>query len=436
MQNDPDSVFSRRTFIEKSAATLATTALAGGFPQILRGAEDDKPIKIALVGCGGRGSGACSQALKADKGTVLMAMADAFHDRLDVALNNMRASFKDQPEKVKVTPETSFVGLDAIDKVLATDVDVVLLTTPPGFRAEHFEKCVRAGKHAFVEKPIAVDAPGYRRFMESAKLSKKKGLGVQSGFCWRSHYLEREVYQKIMQGELGQVMAAHGTYLGGTPWVHPRQEGWKDLEYHLRNWIHMTWLSGDHIVEQAIHTVDKMSWVFGDADPVSAQGMGGRQQRVEDQYGNQWDHFSIVYDYGDERRGFIMCRQQAGCWGDVSDYVYGTKGTLRKKSGSMAAMKFTDGSSWKYEGPKNDMYQTEHDEFFASLRAGQPFNFSEKIAHSTMVGILGRMAAYTGQPVTWEDAIKSTEKLGPDKVDWSMTLPVQPVAMPGRTKFA
>src|SRR5260221_530550 len=336
MQNDPDSVFSRRTFIEKSAATLAPTALAGGFPQILRGAEDDKPIKIALVGCGGRGSGACSQALKADKGTVLMAMADAFHDRLDVALNNMRASFKDQPEKVKVTPETSFVGLDAIDKVLATDVDVVLLTTPPGFRAEHFEKCVRAGKHAFVEKPIAVDAPGYRRFMESAKLSKKKGLGVQSGFCWRSHYLQREVYQKIIQGELGQVMAAHGTYLGGTPWVHPRQEGWKDLEYHLRNWIHMTWLSGDHIVEQAIHTVDKMSWVFGDADPVSAQGMGGRQQRVEDQYGNQWDHFSIVYDYGDERRGFIMCRQQAGCWGDVSDYVYGTKGTLRKKRGSMA----------------------------------------------------------------------------------------------------
>ena len=435
MQNQTDSTVSRRTFIEKSAAALASTALVGA-PHILRGAADDKPIKIALVGCGGRGSGACSQALKADKGTVLMAMADAFHDRLDVALNNMRASFKDQPEKVKVTPETSFVGLDAIDKVLATDVDVVLLTTPPGFRAEHFEKCVRAGKHAFVEKPIAVDAPGYRRFMESAKLSKQKGLGVQSGFCWRSHYLEREVYEKIFEGDMGQVMSAHGTYLGGTPWVHPRQEGWKDLEYHLRNWIHMTWLSGDHLVEQAIHTVDKMSWVFGDADPVSAQGTGGRQQRVEDQYGNQWDHFSIVYDYGDERRGFIMCRQQAGCWGDVSDYVYGTKGTLRKKSGSMAAMKFTDGSSWKYEGPKNDMYQTEHDEFFASLRAGQPFNFSEKIAHSTMVGILGRMAAYTGQPVTWEDAIKSTEKLGPEKIDWAMTLPVQPVAMPGRTKFA
>ncbi len=435
--NLPDSALTRRSFLEKSAATLAATAVAGSFPNILRGAEDAKPIRVALVGCGGRGSGAANQALKADQGTVLVAMADAFKDRLDLSLNNLRATYKDQPEKVKVTPETSFVGLDAIDKVLAMpDVDVVLLTTPPGFRPEHYEKTVKAGKHAFVEKPIAVDAPGYRRFLEAVKAGKAKGLGLQSGFCWRSHYLEREVFKRVLGGELGTIQAAHGTYLGGTPWSKPRQEGQTDLEYQLRNWIHMTWLSGDHLVEQAIHTVDKMCWTFGDADPVSAQGMGGRQQRVEEQYGNQWDHFSIVYDYGEERRGFIMCRQQAGCWGDVSDYAYGTKGALRKKSGTMAAIKYADGNSWKYDGPKNDMYQTEHDEFFASIRSGQPVNFGEKIAHSTMVGILGRMAAYTGQPVTWEDAIKSTERLGPEKLDWAMTLPVQPPAMPGRTKFA
>jgi predicted dehydrogenase len=427
---------SRRTFLETSAAALATTALLGA-PHILRGAVGEKPVRIALVGCGGRGSGAANQALKADSDTQLVAMADAFPDRLETSLNNLRASFKDEPKKVKVTPETSFVGLEAIDKVLAMpEVDVVLLTTPPAFRAEHFEKAVKAGKHAFVEKPIAVDAPGYRRFLEAAKLSKEKGLGVQSGFCWRSHYLEREVYKRILGGEMGAVTAAHGTYLGGTPWVKPRQEGWKDLEYQLRNWIHMTWLSGDHLVEQAIHTVDKMSWAFDDINPVSAQGMGGRQQRIEEQYGNGWDHFSIVYDYGEERKGFIQCRQQAGCWGDVSDAVHGTKGILRKKSGTMAAIKFADGNSWKYDGPKNDMYQTEHDEFFASIRAGQPLNFADKIAHSTMVGILGRMAAYTGQPVTWEDAIKSNERLGPEQLDWDMTLPVPPVAMPGRTKFA
>ncbi len=409
--------------------------MAASFPAVLRGAADTKPIKVALVGCGGRGSGAANQALKADPGAQLVAMADAFQDRLDTSLKNLQATFKDQPEKVKVTPETSFVGLDSIDKVLATDVDVVILTTPPGFRPEYFEKCVKAGKHTFVEKPIAVDAPGYRRFMESARLSKEKGLGVQSGFCWRAHYLERETYKRVLGGDLGTIQAAHGTYLASTPWVKERKEGWSDLEWQLRNWLHHTWLSGDHIVEQAIHTIDKINWAFNDAPPVSAQGMGGRQQRVEEQYGNQWDHFSVVFDFGQERRGFFNCRQMAGCWGDVSDYVYGTKGTLNKKSGSRASIRFADGNSWKYEGEKNDMYQTEHDELFASLRAGKPLNFAEKVAHSTMVGILGRMAAYTGQPVTWEDAIKSKETLGPDKLDWKMDLPVQAVAMPGRTKF-
>lgn len=433
MNEQPSSILTRRAFLEKSAAAVA---LAGA-PHILRGAEDTKPIKVALVGCGGRGSGAAMQALRADSDTQLAAMADAFSDRLDTSLSNLRATFKDEPKKVKVTPETSFVGLDAIDKVLAMpDIDVVILTTPPAFRAEHYEKAVKAGKHAFVEKPIAVDAPGYRRFLDAVKAGKEKGLGLQSGFCWRSHYLEREVFKRVLGGDIGQVLATHGTYLGGTPWTKERKEGWKDLEYHLRNWIHMTWLSGDHLIEQAIHTVDKMCWTFDDANPVSAQGMGGRQQRVEEMYGNQWDHFSVVYDYGDERKGFIMCRQQAGCWGDVSDYVYGTKGSVRKKSGTMAAIKYADGNTWKYDGPKNDMYQTEHDEFFASIRAGKPLNFGEKIAHSTMVGLLGRMAAYTGQPVTWEDAIKSNEKLGPEKLDWDMTLPVQPVAMPGRTKLS
>ena len=434
--NPLDRPLTRRSFLRRSGTAAGVTVAAASFPAILRGAVDSKPLKVALVGCGGRGSGAANQALKADPGAQLVYMADAFADRLDTSLNNLRATFKDQPEKVKVTPETSFVGLDGIDKVLATDVDVVILTTPPGFRPEYFEKTVKAGKHAFVEKPIAVDAPGYRRFMEAARLSKEKGLGVQSGFCWRSHYLERETYKRVLGGDMGQIQAAHGTYLASTPWVKERKPEWSDLEWQLRNWLHHTWLSGDHIVEQAIHTVDKICWAFNDATPLSAQGMGGRQQRVEEQYGNQWDHFSVVFDFGEERRGFFMCRQMAGCWGDVSDYVYGTKGILNKKSGTRANIRFADGNAWKYEGEKNDMYQTEHDEFFASLRAGKPVNFAEKLAHSTMVGILGRMAAYTGQPVTWEDAIKSKEVLGPDKLDWKMALPVQPVAMPGRTKFA
>jgi predicted dehydrogenase len=427
---------SRRSFLRRSGTALGGLALAGGAPAILRGAENTSPIKVALVGCGGRGSGAANQALKADKHAQLVAMADAFPDRMATAVENLRNTFKDQPDKFKVTPESTFTGLDSLDKVLALDVDVVLLTTPPAFRPEHFEKCVKAGKHTFVEKPIAVDAPGYRRFMEAAKLSKEKNLAVQSGFCWRAHYLEREVYKRVLGGDLGQIQAAHGTYMGGTPWVKERKPEWTDLEWQLRNWLHFTWLSGDHIVEQAIHTIDKLCWAFGDIAPVSAQGMGGRQQRVEEKYGNQWDHFSVVYDFGEDRRAFFMCRQQAGCWGDVSDYVYGTKGILNKKSGQRANIRYADGKSWKYEGEKNDMYQTEHDELFASIRAGKPLNFAEKVAHSSMVGILGRMAAYTGQPVTWEDAIASKESLMPAKLDLKMNLPVPEIAMPGRTKFA
>lgn len=438
MNNQIDSTLSRRAFLGKSAAALATTTFAASFPSIVRGAANDTPLRVALVGCGGRGSGAANQALKADKGAVLVAMADAFQDRLATSLSNLRNVFKDTPEKVAVTPETSFVGLDGIDKVLAMpDVDVVLLTAPPGFRPEHFEKCVKAGKHTFCEKPVAVDAPGYRRFMAAAKESKAKNLAVQSGFCWRAHLMERDVYKRVLGGELGKVQAAHGTYMGGTPWVKERQPGWTDLEYQLRNWIHMTWLSGDHLIEQAIHTVDKISWAFDDIAPVSAQGMGGRQQRTEEKYGNGWDHFSIVYDYGEQRRAFMMSRQQAGCWGDVSDYIYGTKGILQKRSGTMAAIRFADGNTWKYNGPKNDMYQTEHDELFASIRAGKPVNFAEKLAHSSMVGILGRMASYTGQPVTWEEAINSKEQLAPtEPLTWDMKLPVAPIAMPGRTKFS
>jgi predicted dehydrogenase len=216
--------------------------------------------------------------------------------------------------------------------------------------------------------------------------------------------------------------------------VKPRQEGWSDLEAQLRNWMYYCWLSGDHLVEQAIHTVDKMSWAFGDIAPVSATGQGGRQQRVEEQYGHIYDHFTIAYEYPDGARGFISCRQQHGCASDVSDHVIGTKGMLRQTSGRLNAIT-AGGESWKYRGEKNDMYQTEHDEFFASIRAGQPVNFGDKLAHSTMVGIMGRMSAYTGQTITWEDAMNSQEVLAPPSLDWAMKLETPPVPMPGRTKF-
>lgn len=435
MNDFPDSSLSRRSFLGQSAAATLGGVLLGGAPAILRGAEESRPLKIALVGCGGRGSGAAAQALAADANVQLVAMGDAFADRLEGALKNLRAS---QGAKVAVEDNRKFVGLDAIDKVCALpEIDVVLLTTPPGFRPEHLQKCVAAGKHTFCEKPCATDAAGVQRFLAATAEAKKKGLGLLSGFCYRFANGEREFFRRVHAGEIGEVRAVYGSYMGGSPWVKARKEGWSDLEYQLRNWLYFTWLSGDHLVEQAIHSVDKMLWAFQDATPVRAWAMGGRQQRVEEEYGHVFDHFAVGYEFSNERMGTIFCRQQAGTWSDSGERVIGTKGTGQIVAMHGQRMSGLDGTRWKFEGEKGDMYQNEHNEFFASLRAGQPLNLGEQLAHSTMVGILGRMAAYSGQVVTWEEATNAKEDLRPaEALDWKMKLPTPPVAIPGRTKTA
>lgn len=435
MTDFPDPSLSRRAFLGQSAAATLGGVLLGGAPAILRGAEASKPLKIALVGCGGRGSGAAAQALAADANVQLTAMGDVFADRLEGALQNLRAS---QGAKVAVEDGHKFVGMDAIDRICALpEIDVVLLTTPPGFRPEHLQKCVSAGKHTFCEKPCATDAAGVRRFLAATAEAKKKGLGLLSGFCYRFANGEREFFRRVHAGEIGEVHAVYGSYMGGSPWVKARKEGWSDLEYQLRNWLYFTWLSGDHLVEQAIHSVDKMLWAFQDATPVRAWAMGGRQQRVEDEYGHIFDHFAVGYEFSNERMGTIFCRQQAGAWSDSGERVFGTKGTGQIVAFRGQRFSRMDGTSWKFDGEKGDMYQNEHNEFFASLRAGQPLNLGEQLAHSTMVGILGRMAAYSGQVVTWEEATNAKEDLRPaEALDWKMSLPTPPVAIPGRTKIA
>ena len=391
-------------------------------------------LKVGLIGCGGRGSGAASQALNADPNVVLTAMGDMFMDRLDSSLAALKkdANFGD---RVQVDEKNRFTGFDAYKQVLASGVDVVLLATPPGFRPIHFKAAVEANKHIFTEKPMATDAPGLRSILASVEESKKRNLAVVAGFCWRYGSPQRGVFEKVHEGAIGEIKAIYNTYNTGSLWSHARRENWSDLEFTLRNWLYYTWLSGDHIVEQAIHAVDWMAWAMNDVPPVSAIGHGGRQVRTEPIFGNIFDHFAVTYQYPNNARGFLFCRQQDNCANDNSATMYGTKGIAREAG--FGADHFVKGeTNWHYQGPKPDMYQVEHNEFFASIRSGKHINNGDRMATSTLMGIMGRMAGYTGKEITWQEALNSQENIMPAELDWNKPLPTPPVAMPGVTRFS
>jgi myo-inositol 2-dehydrogenase / D-chiro-inositol 1-dehydrogenase len=428
-QNDS---LSRRDFIKTSAGAAVGGALAGqfAFPAGAR-ADDTRTLKIGLVGCGGRGTGAAGQALSADKNLALTAVADAFSDRIDTSLVELK---KKHGDKVQVEPDHQFVGLDAYEKVLASGVDVVLLASPPGFRPIHIKAAVAAGKHIFTEKPMAVDSPGVHKVLEAADEAKRKNLSLVSGFCWRYSNAERETFKRIHEGAIGDVRAVYSTYLTGLLWVKPRKPEWTDMEWQVRDWMYFTWLSGDHIVEQAIHSINKIAWAMRDTPPLRATATGGRQVRVEPEYGHIYDHFAVMYEWENGVRGFLFCRQQPGCANEVNDHIIGSKGYC-DINGALGQQVIKTDTEWRYDGPRNDKYQTEHDEFFASIRAGKPLNDGDWMCKSTFMGIMGRMSAYTGQTITWDQVLNSKEDLSPPSYDWKQPLPVPPVAMPGKTKF-
>jgi myo-inositol 2-dehydrogenase/D-chiro-inositol 1-dehydrogenase len=389
-------------------------------------------LKIGLIGCGGRGSGAANQALKADPNVVLWAMGDIFKDKMDASLENLT---KVHGPKVTVDEGRKFIGFDAFKKVLDSGVDVVLLATPPHFRPEHLTAAINAGKHVFCEKPVAVDAPGVRKVLDAAKLAKQKNVSLMSGFCWRYHEPKRASFARILDGAVGDITAIYNTYDTGTLWSFPRVSGWTDAEYVLRNWTYYTWLAGDHIVEQAVHSIDMMAWAMGGKLPVSVVGTGGRQVRTDALFGNIFDHFSVVYDYDNGVKGFHHSRQQANCENSYLVQTLGTKGSAMVNC-ARNVHEITGANPWKYEGAQNDMYQTEHNELFASIRSGKLINDGEFMAHSTLTAIMGRMAAYTGKRITWDEALNSTEKLGPDTYSFDMKPPVVEVAKPGITAFS
>lgn len=422
----------RRRFL-KTGSMAALVGAAAPYVRIAPNAfaANSDTLKIGLIGCGGRGSGAAGQALAADNNVMLTAMGDVYEDRLQGSLANLK---KQAGEKVQVTPEKTFIGLDAYKKVLESGVDVVILTTPPGFRPMHLAAAVEAGKHIFCEKPMATDAPGVRSVMESVRKAKEKKLALVAGFCWRYNYGERAIFERIHGGEIGEIRGLHTTYNTGPIWVHPRKPGQTDMDYQLRNWYYFAWLSGDHIVEQAVHSIDKMAWAMKDVPPVSCVAHGGRQVRTGEEYGHIFDHFSVVYDYPNGERGFHFCRQQANTATENADFFMGTKGVAKIKA--FGALEITGEKPWKFKGERPDMYQVEHNELFASIRKGEPINDGDRMAKSTMLAIMSRMAAYTGQVIKWEDALNSQENLAPANLsDWHSPIAVPPVAMPGVTKF-
>jgi myo-inositol 2-dehydrogenase / D-chiro-inositol 1-dehydrogenase len=420
---------SRRDFVKAGSSITAGAILSA--PHVARAAKKDKVIKVGLVGIGGRGSGAAAQAMGADENVALTAIGDLFEDRIKLRSRILKARGRD---KFQVTPETTFTGFDAYKKVIDSGVDVVILTTPPFFRPEHLAYAIEKNVHCFFEKPVAVDGPGVRKVIELAKKAKEKNLNFMSGFCWRHHYPKQEIFSKVLQGDIGEVNAMYSTYNGGEVWKKKREDGWGDLEAQSRNWNAHLWLSGDSIVEQAVHCIDMMQWAMGEALPTHAEGSGGRQVYDDmDKYGNIYDHFAVAYQWENGTRGYHFSRQQNGTAGSYEVELFGQKGFCSAKNRHAI---LSGDEAWRFRGENNDMYQTEHDTLFSSIRkGGKAFNDGERAAHSTMVAILGRMVAYTGQKITYEDALNSKEDLTPPHLDWKQELQAPPPPVPGVTRF-
>jgi predicted dehydrogenase len=422
---------SRRDFLKTSSAA----ALAGAVGSTLAigrsaHAAGSDLLKVGLIGCGGRGSSAASQALRADPNVKLVAVGDMFADHVEGKLRGLMTDEAIQ-DRIDVPPERRFLGFDAYKEVIACS-DIIILATPPHFRPMHLRAAIDANKHVFCEKPVAVDAPGVRSVLESVELARQKNLSLVSGLCWRYHRGMMETFQRLLDGQIGDIVAIHEQYNTNGLWMNPRKPQWTDMEWQLRNWLYFTWLSGDHNVEQHVHSLDKGAWAMRDVPPVRATGLGGRQVRTSPDYGHIFDHHAVVYEYASGTKMFAFCRQQNDCDHSVTDHFFGTKG--RCDIDPPRRFEITGDKPWVYEGPQSNMYQVEHDEWLASIRSGQPINNGIYMTWSTMIAIMGRMATYTGKTITWEQALNSQEDLSPPRYEMG-PLAMPKVALPGVTPF-
>lgn len=428
---------SRRGFLKTSAA-VTVGMLAGG--EKLFAAGSDR-IRVGLIGCGGRGTGAVIDIAEADPAVQIVALADLFEDKVKKAYLALKTGQhfpearlwprKNIGDSFQVTTDTCFAGFDAYKKVIACDVDIVLLVTPPHFRPIHLKAAIEAGKHVFMEKPVAVDPVGVRSVIESSELAAKKGLAIVAGTQKRHQAQYLDIMKRIHDGAIGEIVAGQCYFNTGGLWVKKREPEWSDMELQCRNWLYYTWLSGDHIVEQHIHNIDVMNWALG-SHPVTALGLGGRQARTAPEYGNIYDHFAIEFEYPGGVRVSSTCRQIAGCDSRISERVVGTKGSAYFDRANAV---IEGANAYKFEGESPNPQVQEHKDLIASIRSGKPLNHGRRIADSTLTAVMGRMSAYTGRALKWQWAMEASElDLTPCAYEFS-GLPVEPVAVPGRTKL-
>ena len=431
----------RRNFIKKTTLVttgiISTTLPVRSFANVL----DNKKLKLALVGCGGRGSGAVVNALSADDQVELVSMADVFQDKLDSSLKAITDHF-DGRKKIKVKEKNKFIGFNSYKKAI-DEADVVILTTPPGFRPYHFEYAIKQNKHVFMEKPLATDPVGIRKVLDMAKIAKEKKLSVVVGL--QRHYEKKytTLHNMITQGNIGKITSGQVYWNDGGVWVNQRQVGQSELEYQMRNWYYFNWICGDHILEQHIHNIDVANWFIG-SYPKSAQGMGGRQTRTGKEYGEIFDHHYVEFNYNSGAVISSQCRHQKGCDSRVDEVFQGTKGSVELGKGAITDLKGKE--LYRYPsvlGQEANPYQVEHDEFFKSIRSNDIISDAENGAKSTLSAIMGRMATYSGKTVTWDEVLNSDHQIMPESVDWDTTPPSLPdengfysIPKPGVTKFS
>jgi len=420
------STITRRDFMKKTSLAAGGGILLSSLPVSSSAyAAANDVINVAVVGCGGRGTGAANQALNADEGVKIVALADLFRDRLDDCYNTLTQAHPDG-DRIDVPEEHKFVGFDGYKNAIEL-ADVVILATTPGYRPAHFEEAVRQGKHVFMEKPLGTSADGVRRILQAGREAEQKNLNVVVGL--QRHYQTNyhEALKHVHDNKIGKITAGQVYWNSAGVWVRERQPDQTELEYQNRNWYYFNWLCGDHILEQHIHNIDVANWFIGEY-PVSAQGMGGREVRTGKDHGQIYDHHFVEFTYPSGAVIASQCRHQPDTFSRVAEHFQGTYGTLEVDSSNKALIKDHDGVVLYDHDGMNDPnpYQVEHDKLFAAIRNGDVISDTENGAKATLSAIMGRMATYSGQVITWDQAINAQDKMVPDNMTWDTPPPVMP----------